>query len=102
MIFLILLIGCFNPVIGLPGLLTIQRELEQGVSQRFQSRNRASRPSDRDFMSLLSRTLKSFNPVIGLPGLLTLRLAPYPRTCRCFNPVIGLPGLLTLIAGILP
>src|SRR6266566_4065737 len=63
----------------------------------FQSRNRASRPSDyRSFASGSYPDARRFNPAIGLPGLLTPdRLGP-GLLLYSFNPAIGLPGLLTM------
>src|SRR6266568_745363 len=61
----------------------------------FQSRNRASRPSDQRNTEPMRIGDLGFNPAIGLPGLLTLYREPGHCKKQCFNPAIGLPGLLT-------
>src|SRR6266700_6360072 len=62
----------FNPAIGLPGLLTDTVTWLQISILLFQSRNRASRPSDLTLIGAGAYlTFTSFNPAIGLPGLLT-------------------------------
>src|SRR6266567_6657311 len=62
----------------------------------FQSRNRASRPSDPKSVYRSMKPGKCFNPAIGLPGLLTRPASPGKYSYHNgFNPAIGLPGLLT-------
>ncbi len=64
---------CFNPAIGLTGLLTHKPFMINWLA------------------------FASFNPAIGLTGLLTeVRTLAEARDTPGFNPAIGLTGLLTL------
>src|SRR6266852_1494875 len=110
---------CFNPAIGLPGLLTMREVVKEVVGKEFQSRNRASRPSDEEesrypaviewFQSrnrasrpsdvkgaafdAITQQFQSRNRA-SRPSDQT-RLLLTHGYARSFNPAIGLPGLLT-------
>src|SRR6266702_4281686 len=86
----------FNPAIGLPGLLTASANLwHQWFYLEFQSRNRASRPSDHELLNMQwNLTVFQSRNRASMPseGQVLVELEVY---LLCFNPAIGLPGLLT-------
>src|SRR6266487_2348965 len=86
----------FNPAIGLTGLLTHSKARWTSTTCRFQSRDRAYRPSD--FVSNMAEAApvtefqsrdRAYRPSDSSVASRLLKV------CPCFNPAIGLTGLLT-------
>src|SRR6266487_281679 len=85
----------FNPAIGLTGLLTYLENISAAKPTRFQSRDRAYRPSDQASLHLPCKRQWKFHSRDRAyrPSDLNAGLVNEGRIG--FNPAIGLTGLLT-------